>query len=137
MVTTYKIFTDGASRGNPGPSASAFLIINNENKILFQDAFYVGITTNNNAEYIALLKAIEKLIEMDTLQANLLFFSDSKLMVNQINGQYKINKDHIKEYVSKINEYKSKFLSSKFEYIPREQNRQADKLCNQVLDKIT
>ncbi|MEO8664524.1 MAG: ribonuclease HI family protein [Ignavibacteria bacterium] len=130
------VFTDGASRGNPG-SASIGIVINDDdgNEIITHKEF-IGKVTNNNAEYSALIKGVKllKTITNDFDEIN--FFSDSELMVKQINGQYKVrNPDMIKlslEFWKEIRSLNKKFSLN---HILRDKNKVADRLANEALDE--
>lgn len=135
--TLLYIYTDGASRGNPGDAAYAFVIKNENQEIIYRESEYMGITTNNDAEYKALLKAWEKLQTISTSEVICHFFSDSQLMVSQITGKFKINAPHIKEYVQKIKQLEKAVSHVEYTYIPRAQNKEADALCNQTLDSLS
>jgi pterin-4a-carbinolamine dehydratase len=87
-VSKVKVFADGGSRGNPGPSSSGFVILNMEDKILVDRGVYLGITTNNQAEYTALKLALEECIKMNVREVQV--YMDSMLVVNQMNGLFKI-----------------------------------------------
>ena len=95
------IYSDGGSRGNPGPAAAGFIIYQNQNKIL-QGKKFLGICTNNAAEYQAIIIALESLIKHDILANSLICYLDSELVVMQIIGQYKIKKNHLYNYFLKI-----------------------------------
>lgn len=127
----YKVFTDGGSRGNPGPAALGFVIYDSSNKLIFEYSKYVGETTNNSAEYLALLFACYKLKSIKAKEVE--FYLDSELVVKQIKGEYKIKDEQLKNLYDKIqNELKNfKFTIN---HVPREKNKEADKLVNQALD---
>ena len=129
-----KVFTDGGSRGNPGKSACAFLIIDKEEIITF-DALYTGINTNNFAEYSGLLiasKYIKKNIEQsETIQ----IYMDSELVVNQITGKFKINNVELKKIKSQIDNNLIGHTYS-IRHIERAKNSLADRLVNIVLNTI-
>ncbi|MBP9019577.1 MAG: ribonuclease HI family protein [Bacteroidales bacterium] len=128
-----KIYTDGASRKNPGPSAYAFIFVKEEEKIHSENKF-LGIQTNNQAEYTAIIKALKKAVEYTRWKVEV--YSDSELVVNQINGVWRIKKDHLKELNKEVHEQKSNFEDVRFIYVPRENPfiKEADKLCNQCLN---
>lgn len=156
-MTTLNIFTDGGSRGNPGPSACAFVVKNNVGRILYQEGKFLGKTTNNEAEYQGIILALEWLIKnkkkvyfyccsgfisgpnqmlkKSQQEININFFLDSKLLVNQLNGLFKIKNSRLRELILKIkmNELKT---GAKIFYslISREENKEADKLVNKILD---
>ncbi len=129
-----KIYTDGAARGNPGPAAYAFLFVNN-NGIIHQGFGYIGIATNNTAEYKAIinaLKAAEKLHK-----GHLQVFSDSNLAVQQINKKWKINYPHLSELCSEVYKLCQKYEKVEFFHVSRKNRyiQKCDELCNSQLDK--
>ena len=137
---TLKIFTDGGARGNPGPAAAAFIVYQGE-EILAQEGHYLGRTTNNVAEYQAVLKAFDWLLsyrEKAKEAGKVEFFLDSKLVVSQLNGQFKIKARNLLPLVLAIKQ-KEKALGVpvSYFYIPRFKNKAADLLVNQTLDQNT
>jgi len=131
-----KIFTDGASRGNPGDAAIAFIIEDGKGTILEQYNEPIGVATNNIAEYTAVIKALKRAVFhcKDQIQC----FSDSELFVKQMNGEYKVKKRHIKELYSKVKDLEKKFKLVTYFNLPRENPKIAkvDKLANKVLDRM-
>ena len=125
-------YTDGASRGNPGPAAAGFILNNPEGNQLQAKAFFLGKTTNNIAEYTALTKALEAAREIDAKE--LTVFSDSELLVRQINGKYKVKSEHIRPLFQQAIKLLNEFERYKIQYVPREKNKEADKLANQALN---
>lgn len=131
-----KIFTDGGSKGNPGPSSIGGVAYFNEKKV-FEFKKSIGIATNNDAEYQALIQAL-KLIKLRTtnyeLQTNQIeFYSDSRLMINQVKGLFKVKNGKIKEYILEIRGLEQEIkLPISYHYVPREENIEADRLVNQV-----
>lgn len=129
------IYTDGASRGNPGPASYGFTISDEKGDLLYEEGKYIGTTTNNVAEYTAVyevLKYIKKRFSDAPLEIE--FYADSKLVVEQLSGRYKIKSPHLKILIEKI-----KFLSLELggiihTHVPREKNTKADKLANLALD---
>ena len=126
------IHTDGASRGNPGPAAAGFLLKRPDGTQLQAKAFFLGQTTNNIAEYTALIKALEAAKEIGS--KNLTIFSDSQLLVRQINGNYKVKSEQIRPLFQQAIELLGEFETFKVVSIPREKNKEADKLVNRSLD---
>ncbi|MFH1541196.1 MAG: ribonuclease HI family protein [Elusimicrobiota bacterium] len=122
------IYTDGASRGNPGPSGIGIVIKDVSGKIVKNVKKYIGIATNNIAEYNALLVAFEeaKKLEADKIK----IFLDSELVCKQYLGEYKVKDKNLKEILEKIRERGKNFLSIEVTHIPRENNKEADKLAN-------
>ncbi len=128
--TPYELYIDGASRGNPGKAGIGFVIFKNGHEIL-RDGKYIGVKTNNEAEYFALLLGLKKCLELGINSVKI--YSDSKLLVNQINGIYKIKDDKLKRLYKEIRKI-LKNINYKIEHIPREKNKIADNIANQVLD---
>ncbi len=130
-----KIFTDGGSKGNPGPS-SVGGIGYIDGKTLFEFKKSIGVATNNDAEYTALITALEKAINEKsklTIVDKIEFYSDSRLMVNQVKGLFKVKNGKIKEYILKIRSLEQELnLPISYHLIPREQNVEADRLVNEV-----
>jgi ribonuclease HI len=130
-----KIYCDGGARGNPGPAASAFVVINNENLVFYKQGFYLGKATNNQAEYCAVLKAFEWYVS--TSQAgSLTFYLDSLLVASQLKGVYKIKDPSLKMYYSQIKHIIDTHQLQVLDYvhIPRALNARADFVVNQTLD---
>ena len=132
------IYTDGASRGNPGKSASGYLILDSSNKPLLKEVFYNGRKTNNFAEYIAIIAALEKVAKMYGYENNLILTSDSELVVKQINGLYKVKERVLKKLNKRVIELAGKFKSCRFQNAKRENKYIAivDKELNRFLDEI-
>jgi ribonuclease HI len=135
-----KIFTDGGARGNPGPAASSCVIKDSAGKVRLLSGKYLGKATNNFAEYRGIILAydeIAKIKGLDFSSCTLNFNSDSKLVVNQLNGTFRVKDKNIRQLVVKIREYEGKFSKVVYSYVPREQNKIADRLVNEELDKHT
>lgn len=150
MNMTIKIFCDGGARGNPGPAACAFVAhqfkqigadITDRGRLLEKKGKYLGVGTNNEAEYWAIIEAWKWLTENLTNWANLShliveFYLDSKLVVNQINGVFKVKEPRLWELLRKVQEGEGVLpLKATYSYVPREKNFEADLLVNQTLDK--
>mgnify|MGYP001569085426 FL=1 len=138
MKNKILVYCDGGSRGNPGKSASAF-VVEESGKIIYSSAKYLGIATNNYAEYGAVLSAINWLRENKTSQTKeIIFILDSQLVVKQINGLYKVKNTKLKKIYLEIKkileELPHKIL---FKNVSREKNVKADLLVNQKLDSIS
>ena len=129
LVTVY---TDGGSRGNPGPAAAAFVIASPPNKPLIAKAFFIGSATNNVAEYTGLVKGLEHAREMGALRVAVK--SDSELMVRQLNGDYKVKSPGLLDLYTACLELLSSFQSWTVEHVRRELNTKADALVNKALD---
>lgn len=133
------INTDGGSRGNPGPSAIG-VVIKSENQTIGEISEYLGVTTNNVAEYSAVLKALKYLDQNKIKAEKITFILDSELVVKQINGLYKVKLPHLQELNQKIKSQISMLITQKqiqkfaFVNVLREKNKEADALVNSCLD---
>lgn len=124
-----KVYTDGAARGNPGPAATGYVIFRG-NKLLKKKTCYIGKSTNNIAEYKAIIAALEAVPGYEEV----ILCSDSKLIVNQLNGSYKVKQPHLKKLHQKVFEVAG---NVKFCWVPREEPGivLVDALINEELDK--
>ena len=134
------IHTDGGARGNPGEGAIGAVIKTEKGQLLFEISLRIGKTTNNIAEYSGVVAALERLRDnVSKLQYNnetiFQFFLDSKLVVNQLNGLYKVKENHLQDLLLKIRSLEQE-VGGKIYYslIPREKNWEADRLVNEALD---
>ncbi len=127
-----EIYTDGASRGNPGKSALAGVIVK-DNQIIKVYSEFIGLTTNNVAEYKAITKALEEAKQMK--EKSVKIFSDSLLAISQINGVYKVKSPHLTELLKEIKEKKEDFSNINFSHVARENKftKIADALCSYIL----
>jgi phosphoribosylglycinamide formyltransferase-1 len=125
-------YIDGGSRGNPGPAAAGYCLTGPDGTQIEAKAFFLGRATNNVAEYTAFVKALEaaKL----TSATQLMIFSDSELLVKQINGQYKVKSEQIRPLFQQVTELLEQFDHWKVRHIPRKKNKKADSLVNRALD---
>ena len=122
---------DGASRGNPGLSAIGIIVRENE-KILIEHAEFLGIRTNNQAEYEALRRALEICIKLDK---EITILSDSELLIRQRNLKYKIRNQQLKLISREISILEKNFEKIQYKHIPREKNNNADRLANKALNE--
>jgi ribonuclease HI/ADP-ribose pyrophosphatase YjhB (NUDIX family) len=127
------IYTDGGSRGNPGPSASGFVIMNDRQEVLAQGGEYLGITTNNQAEYHGVRLGLEKAKSLGLRRID--FRIDSMLVVNQMNGLYSIKNRDLWPINERIRDLVTNFERVSFRHVPREMNQLADTQVNKVLDE--
>lgn len=126
------IFSDGGSRGNPGPSAAGFIILNNRQEVIAEGGEYLGITTNNQAEYHGVRIGLE---EADKLGFKKIDFKlDSMLVVNQMKGYYKIKNRELWPIHERIRSLMTKFDRVTFTHVPRQFNQLADGMVNKTLD---
>ncbi len=124
-------YIDGGSRGNPGIGASAVIIYSDRRKIFEGGKFFTS-TTNNEAEYNALLIALKESIRLEVESINV--FTDSELLANQINGIYSIKSPSLKKIYLEVKKIINKFNKFNISHIPREKNREADRLANFIMD---
>jgi ribonuclease HI len=133
------IFTDGGSRGNPGPAALGVFIQDEDGKELARIGKALGITTNNVAEYSAIVEGFNWLLKnKEKLNIeSVSFFMDSQLACSQLNGLYKIKNPRIRDFVFEIRQKEAelKILVS-YTHVFREQNKKADAMVNQALDNL-
>ena len=128
------IFTDGGARGNPGPAASAAVLKNQAGEIVATTSRYLGETTNNQAEYTAIILGLEKAKELGATEIDL--FMDSELATKQLNGQYKVKNPEIAKRFMEVKNLLHSFDRVKFSHVRREKNKESDALVNKVLDEL-
>jgi len=131
-----KIFSDGASRGNPGPSAVAFMILGVDNRELKRYSRFIGVGTNNQAEYKALIGALEA--AADLTDGNLTCYLDSELVVKQLNGEYEVRNLVLKGLWREVDRIKQRFRTVSFQHVPRTNMyiREVDEMVNEELDEV-
>ena len=134
---TYKLFTDGGARGNPGPAAAGAILFDEQDHLIWFDSKYLGHTTNNKAEYQAILHGIKgfkkSIDDLHDTNIKLTCYLDSELIVKQLNGEYKIKDSTLKTIYERVMEQVTGF-EVEFIHIYREKNKFADKLVNICLD---
>lgn len=126
------VYSDGGSRGNPGPSAAGFVVLNNRQEVIAEGGEYLGITTNNQAEYQGVRIGLEKALEMGYKKVD--FKLDSMLVVNQMKGHYKIKNRELWPIHERIRILMQKFERVTFTHVNREFNQLADGMVNKTLD---
>jgi ribonuclease HI len=126
------IYTDGAARGNPGPAAIGVIIKDEAGKTIAEISRRLDATTNNRAEYQAIIAALEKAVSLGARQV--MIKSDSELLVKQINGQFKIKNTALRPLYQRVVQLTGSLERFSIFYIPREQNAAADALANRALD---
>lgn len=129
----YSLFTDGGARGNPGPAAGAAFLYDSRQEQVEAAGEYLGIASNNVAEYKALLIGLDLALkhEVTHLRCNL----DSELVVKQLRREYKVKHPDMKILFVKAQALISKFASIEFIHVPRELNKEADQKVNEILDE--
>lgn len=132
-LTEVKLYADGGSRGNPGPSASGFVIIDMDGNALHQEGVYLGITTNNQAEYQALKLGLEYILRtFNTHEVHV--YMDSLLVINQMNNIFKVRNRDLWPVHDAVRRLIPSFRKVTFDHIPRELNKLADAEVNKCLD---
>lgn len=126
------VYSDGGSRGNPGPSAAGYVVFSADNIPIYEGGSYLGITTNNQAEYHGVRLGLEKARELGARSVT--FYIDSLLVVNQLNGVYVIKNRELWPIHERIKELISQFDKVTFSHVKREFNQKADGMVNKILD---
>jgi ribonuclease HI len=124
------LYTDGASRGNPGPAAIGVIAIREPGERLFTLSEKIGISSNNEAEYQALLKGLLYLVELGLTSEPICIRVDSELIARQLSGEYRVKSSHLRPYYEKVREVFRHFPEVRIEHIPRQKNQIADQLAN-------
>ncbi len=132
MARELILHTDGGSRGNPGPAAAGFVIDSADGARLAAKGFFLGETTNNVAEYTALIRALEAAEQMEA--ETLTVFCDSELAVRQLKGQYKVRSEQIGPLYEQVRKLTARFSDCRIQHVRREKNKEADRLVNLALD---
>jgi ribonuclease HI len=125
------VHIDGAARGNPGPAAYA-LVLRRPNQPVLEEAETMGTATNNVAEYTALIRALERAAGLGV--RTLTVFSDSELVVKQMNGEYRVKNADLQDLYREAQDLRKRFERVTLTHVRRAQNADADRLCNEALD---
>jgi ribonuclease HI len=133
LLEEAKVFTDGGSRNNPGDSACAYAICKMDDTVVEKGGYYMGIATNNQAEYYGFKKGLERARDLGIDKINL--FSDSMLVVNQMKGVYKVKNQELAPLHQDVKDLADSFEKVSFTYVPRELNKIADAEVNRILDE--
>jgi len=128
------IYVDGASRGNPGPAGVGIALEDDKGITKAKVSRYIGETTNNQAEYKALIMGLEEAVKLKAEHVNIR--TDSKLLVEQIQGNYKVRNANLRVLFRQVKQLLAGFKSFTIARIPRQQNMIADALANKALDKL-
>lgn len=135
------VYTDGGSKGNPGPSAIGVLLCNEKGDPFKKYSQFIGKATNNEAEYQAVIFALKKIKSLFgkklAKETEIEIRSDSQLLINQLNGKYKILEKSLQPIFLEIWNLKFDFKKIKFKYIPRKKNETANRLVNDVLNSTS
>ncbi|MFC1722242.1 ribonuclease HI family protein [Patescibacteria group bacterium] len=130
---TYKLYTDGGSRGNPGPGAIGIVLINGAGEVIYEMAKYIGECTNNEAEYLGILFGLKAAQERDV--SNLDVFMDSELVIKQLKGDYKVKNARLIKICNEVKSISANFNKISFTHVKRVNNKMADSLVNEALDQ--
>jgi len=132
-----RIYTDGGARGNPGPAGIGAVILSldqgKEGDALAKISNYIGETTNNQAEYKAVIAGLEKAVDLKADEVEVI--SDSELLVKQCNGEYKVKDPDLAQLFMKVWNLKQNFKKISFNHTLRSGNKEADRLVNEAIDK--
>jgi ribonuclease HI len=130
---SHKLYTDGGARNNPGPAGIGGVLFDDDNKLIAELSEYIGEGTNNQAEYEAIIAGLKLAIEHKIKKLDC--YLDSKLVVEQVNKNWKIKEPHLQKLFVQVWNLTHKFDKVSFNHIRREKNTQADTLVNKALDK--
>jgi ribonuclease HI len=126
------MWTDGAARGNPGPAGIGVMLKTRTGEVIATDASFIGHTTNNVAEYRALLRGFELALErgVKVLEVR----ADSELLIKQLLGKYRVRAENLRPLFEQARQFMARFESVKLQHVRREHNVEADRLANQGID---
>ncbi len=127
------IFTDGGARGNPGPAGIGIVIYDEKKKLVAEFSAFLGVATNNQAEYQALIAALKKAGELGASELDC--YLDSELVVKQLKREYKVKNKDLAPLFLTIHNLSLNFKKISYTHIPRERNQEADRLANEAMDK--
>jgi ribonuclease HI len=127
-----RLFTDGGARGNPGPAAYGFVLESEDGTVLAAEGEAIGIATNNVAEYSGLIAGLEKAVELQVPEVEVV--SDSELMVKQMRGEYRVKNEALQELFRQASALARQLGSVEYRHVKRAHNELADKLVNDALD---
>lgn len=127
------IFTDGGARGNPGPSGIGAVLYDARHNLIAEISEYLGVATNNQAEYKALIAALKKAIQLNTQELEC--YLDSELVVKQLKREYKVKNKDLAPLFLEIHNLSLSFKKISYTHVPREKNAEADRLANEAMDR--
>lgn len=130
------IYTDGASRGNPGPASYGFAILDDKGNIIHKEGNKIGIATNNVAEYMAVLEALKYVYSIQYPVSGIELYADSKLVAEQLSGRFKVKAKHLMPLIERIKIMAMELGGVSYHHIPRSENMLADSLANLALDSL-
>jgi len=128
----YIVHTDGAARGNPGPAAIGIVVEDDSGHTVYESSRTLGVHTNNEAEYLAIIAALQYLREIRAREAD--FYLDSELVVRQLNGRYKVKEPRLQSLHGQATMLLNAVPMHTIQHVPRKENARADALANEALD---
>lgn len=128
------LYTDGGARGNPGPAGIGIVIKDTSNQVIKELGKYIGKATNNEAEYTALIEGLSACFKKNVDEVDC--YLDSSLVVNQLNGKFKVKDARMRALFVKAKKLENLFDKVTYTHVPRDKNHEADSLVNEVLDSI-
>ncbi|MBI2267463.1 MAG: ribonuclease HI family protein [Armatimonadetes bacterium] len=135
MPEDLQIYFDGAARGNPGPSGIGVVVYDDSGNLLHEFNDYLGILTNNQAEYRGFQRALEEARNLGAKRLQV--FSDSELVVKQFNGVYRVKHEALISLYRTVKKLSNEFARVEVTHVPRERNRNADRLANRAIDDVS
>lgn len=129
------MFTDGGARGNPGPAGIGAVIYDEHKKLIAEISEFLGVTTNNQAEYKALIAAFRKAADLNAKELDC--YLDSELVVKQLRGEYRVKDKDLAKLFLDIHNLSLSFKKITYTHVPRERNKEADRLANEAMDRGT
>lgn len=129
----FRLFTDGASRGNPGEAGAGFVLLDDQGREILAQGHYLGQCTNNVAEYRALILGLGQTLELGCRKLDI--FLDSELIVRQLNGQYKVKNQALRTLFAEVQSLLARLSSYRVKHVPRADNSRADELANRGIDE--
>ena len=127
------LYSDGAARGNPGPSGAGAVLMMPDGKIVARLGKYLGIQTNNHAEYTAAILGLEAALKLGATEVEMI--ADSELLVKQVSGVYKVKNEHLKELCARVRELMHRFDKATIRHVLRAYNKEADEMSNRAIDE--
>ena len=128
------LYTDGASLGNPGKAGIAFILYTPEHRLIREGSWFIGSTTNNIAEYLALIYGMQEALDVGARK--LICYSDSQLLVRQLQGKYRVRNENLLLFYRQIKYLEKFFEGVEYRHIPRERNMKADKLAKEAAERM-
>jgi ribonuclease HI len=132
-LTRIRVYSDGAARGNPGPSGAGAVLVESSGKVLERLGKYLGVQTNNYAEYMALLLGLKRAKALGVQEVEV--FADSELMIRQLGGRYQVKSPSLRPLYEEVLGLLNEFSRFKLVYVPREMNAAADEMSNRAIDE--